>query len=355
MISFGGQNDIEQFLKKDYENNQSIIEKFIGKDGDDSEDWLMMFLVIRMMQLKDCEDEQDWCDFQNEILHNNRFFPKSHFLERVEELSPHLTLYIDAGETLFRCREYGNDCFYNNYFVDNLMNLAIEELPELALKKSDFRNGKKVETIFASLMLKPGIKEKVIEKYTNAVNELKMFWGYDASGSDAPPEPKTKSMRANPEGIRYLYASETIETALSEMRPQMGQTYSVATIKITEKTKIFDFTQQHDPDVFVIDNALFNREILDYIFSNPNYGDPLAYVPTQCICEFIKLLGFDGIRFHSSLAHGNNIVLFNVCDNKKYEIVASEVYMVGNIKIDYSKVFPLDENVKKQWKLLLQD
>ena len=45
--------------------------------------------------------------------------------------------------------------------------------------------------------------------------------------------------------------------------------------------------------------------------TRPN-ENPLEYVPTQYLCEFVKSLGVGGIRYRSSLRpEGWNIVLFD--------------------------------------------
>lgn len=66
---------------------------------------------------------------------------------------------------------------------------------------------------------------------------------YNAEESDSPPNEKIKSMRANPEGISYLYAAEDVKTAIMEMRPINGQLFSVATIEITDCIRLFDLLQ----------------------------------------------------------------------------------------------------------------
>jgi hypothetical protein len=53
------------------------------------------------------------------------------------------------------------------------------------------------------------------------------------------------------------------------------------------------------------------------MFSRPYNGDVSKYLPTQYISEEIKLMGFDGLRFRSSLyKDGINVVLFNPDDCK---------------------------------------
>lgn len=88
-----------------------------------------------------------------------------------------------------------------------------------------------------------------------------------------------------------------------------------------KSVKLVDFTE--DTPLF---NAITNtvnktikgkllRERISRDLSKPmrRYDSELEYIPTQFICEFIKIFtGADGIRFNSSLhPEGNNIVMFN--------------------------------------------
>ena len=217
MISFDDSEKTRNFLKKDVKNLASTIPQ---DQNPDDENWNVLFLLFRMIQFQDCEDEQRWHEFSREILHANRFFPQSDFFEKIKVLSPYATSVIKSDSVLYRCREYADDTFYNNSFIIKCFEFIKEELPELDIDRRDFRNYTKFETILSILLAKPGIRERIIEKYIIEKERHDSFWGYDAKNSDAPPESKTKSMRANPQGISYLYAAEDINTALIEMRPQ---------------------------------------------------------------------------------------------------------------------------------------
>lgn len=79
------------------------------------------------------------------------------------------------------------------------------------------------------------------------------------------------------------------------------------------------------------------------LFSRPVINDE-NYYSTQYICEYIKHLGFDGIRFKSSLdSNGKNYVLFNSVNNtsKGYSIINSKVFQVDSIEINYNQVVPI--------------
>ena len=86
-------------------------------------------------------------------------------------------------------------------------------------------------------------------------------------------------------------------------------------------------------------------------FSIPNKNDVTKYMATQYIAEEIKHLGFDGIRFNSSLnLGGKNIVLF---EDKYCKAVGSELRKIGSIQIDIQEadIYKLDKgyiNIKER-------
>ena len=310
------------------------------------EGWNTIIALLRLIQFRECEDEALWIEFREEILHKNRYFPQSKILEKIKELSSIATTEFKEGVILYRCREYTTHDFFSNWFVIMCMDFIKKEMPELSIEENDFQNYSILSTILTGLAWKPGIKERIKTQYKKVVDESDSFWGFKAEENDAPPANNTKSMRVNPEGISYLYAAEDIDTALIEMRPQYGQTYSVASIEITNTVKLFDFTNETKRNVNEEDKYVFSRTVLDKMCSDRNYGNPLDYIPTQFICEYIKLQGFDGIIFHSSLSQGGkNVVLFATDDlNKKYKIIGTDVYGINNIILDRTRILPLDDN-----------
>lgn len=137
------------------------------------------------------------------------------------------------------------------------------------------------------------------------------------------PEPKrTRGGRANPSGIPYLYLSDNPETVLFEVRASYLDEVSVGKFKLAEgigKVRIVDFTEQsplfQPNSVNETIKAKNLRERISRDLSKPmrRYDTEIEYVPTQFICEFIKVFtGASGIRFSSSLhSHGKNIVIFD--------------------------------------------
>lgn len=159
------------------------------------------------------------------------------------------------------------------------------------------------------------------------------YKGFDSKNSGAPPADHIGPGRANPDHIRYLYLSEDPDTPVYEVRPIIGQTISIARFKVKGDLKIFDLTMQLS-DKYENPNyelpSLFNS--VGKMFSKPYSGNPTEYIPTQYITEEIKRMGFDGIRFMSSLNEGGvNIVLFNDVKCKPF---GSDLVTVQHISLD---------------------
>ena len=188
--------------------------------------------------------------------------------------------------------------------------------------------------------------QSIMEEIELIFEKEKKFWGYDAEQSDAPPKDKTSGGRANPKNISYLYIAEDLKTAMMEVRPNLTQEVSVATIKILKTLRLFDFCYV-DPEEKA--GKSLDLSIISTAFSTPNFGNENDYYATQYLCEFIKELGFDGIRFYSSLnPPGKNIVLFNTKRNpttksKDYEIVESKVYSITKLDLNYQIIAPIEK------------
>ena len=137
------------------------------------------------------------------------------------------------------------------------------------------------------------------------------------------PEPiKASGGRANPLGIPYLYFSDNAETVLYEVRASYLDELSIGLFYLKDKfgsIKIVDFTEEtalFQPNkVNVTIKAKLLRERISKDLSKPmrRYDSEIDYIPTQFICEFIKVFtGASGIRFESSLhPNGKNIVIFD--------------------------------------------
>ena len=150
--------------------------------------------------------------------------------------------------------------------------------------------------------------------------------------------------RANPKGIPYLYVASDKKTAMSEVRPWLDSTLSVGTFRIIKDLKILDFSVEHGnkSKFFIFEEPSDQEKIqtvwcdIDNAFSKPTTKSDSGseYVPTQIISEFIKLNGFDGIAYKSSLADGYNLVLF---DLSSANVISCYLYNTTKLKFDFER------------------
>ncbi len=80
------------------------------------------------------------------------------------------------------------------------------------------------------------------------------------------------------------------------------------------------------------------KKVISKDLSKPirRYDSDIEYIPTQYICEFIRLIiGVDGILFNSSLhSNGQNLVVF---DQDKMECLDVKKYLVTELSIKFGE------------------
>ena len=156
------------------------------------------------------------------------------------------------------------------------------------------------------------------------------------------PDPEiVNSGRLNPSGIPVLYLSDNEETILYEVRASFLDEVSVGKFKLrmsNHSINIVDFTE----DVSIFNPGYVNNTIKSKLLkgnisrdlSKPmrRYDSELEYIPTQFICEFIRVVtGANGIRFQSSLhPKGKNVVIF---DEDLMECTEVSLVKVNNVTL----------------------
>lgn len=170
---------------------------------------------------------------------------------------------------------------------------------------------------------------------------------YPINEMGCPPKELASGGRANPAGIPFLYLSEDENTVLYEVRASYLDEISVGVFQLKEDIEsvdIVDFTK--DSPLFqpeYVKEAIQGKLLRDRIskdLSKPmrRYDSELEYIPTQFICEYIKVFtGAKGIRFRSSLhKQGNNIVFFEpeLMECKSVKKVKIKNISLSSIDID---------------------
>ena len=101
-----------------------------------------------------------------------------------------------------------------------------------------------------------------------------------------------------------------------------------------QDVKVYDLTldiQEETSEPSIHFPSLYNS--IGKMFSKPHNGDASKYIPTQYLAEEIKKMGFDGLRYNSSLhAGGVNLVLF---DPERCKPMSSYLIEVKSVTINF--------------------
>lgn len=196
------------------------------------------------------------------------------------------------------------------------------------------------------------------------INEIESEGGVILKGH--PPQRmkpiprKGKEGRANPKGISYLYLADNEVTALSELRPHLGQYISSAQFKVQRNLRLVDcysVTKKYSHARCIFDPPKTDEEIICAIWSmiNEAFSKPVTndeesadYIPTQVLAEHFKSNGFDGVYYKSSMGPGNNFLLFNLDDAELVNCTVMETMEVNYMFRECANRYFVNEQNKNQ-------
>ena len=239
---------------------------------------------------------QLWYSFKDIVLQSNRFYVKHPLLDVLSHYLQEVPLSIAAGHFFYRARIIDDTC------VHDYMLYKCYGAPD---------------------------QEQSVKNYFSKTNS---FRGLTKEASFIPPKNvKVPEGRANPRYIRYLYVSEDPTTALFEVRPLILDAVNIARIEVKDELNIANIAV--NPDIKDSEDApieVFVMHMIQGAFSRPT-NNPDDYLPTQVITEYIKSLGYEGLRYNSSLHRcGVNLTIFNY---EKCEAVSSQDFRIEDIKL----------------------
>lgn len=246
-------------------------------------------------------------DFQKRYK-NNRVFPKDGFIKDFTDNLCNMETCIEKNELLYRARVYKDD------LQDKVLDI-LREIHEVNNTPEDLEVLEEHHSRFQEDMRKRAESE---------------FKGYDAEGSFVIKDVDLiKGGRCNYDFECCLYVADSVETAISEVKPLINEKISVASIRTKEKLRLIDLSfDTHTPRQ---GRAIINVSAMLFMQS-PTEGNKDAYIYTQALCSIVKALGYDGIKYSSCQNNvGCNYTVFNY---EKCEPVASRVYTVDGIKYD---------------------
>lgn len=173
------------------------------------------------------------------------------------------------------------------------------------------------------------------------------FRGLSKEASYVPPDNKQVGEgRANPKFIKYLYMAEEPITAIFEVRPLLIDSVNLAEIETLSDLHLANIAVELDSET---ERKSIAEYIMSYIqgsFSYPTNNKDY-YIPTQIIAEYIKSIGYDGIRYNSSLHKGGvNLTIFNY---DKCEPVSSRDFRIENVKMTVRAAIGSDSGINKFW------
>lgn len=140
----------------------------------------------------------------------------------------------------------------------------------------------------------------------------------------APPAQVATAGRANPVGIPYLYLASDVETALSEIKPQVGSEALLCAFRRSQEDRIrvvdlVDPRRRISPfkwssEIAELRSTIPLIEELGLELSIPVQASSAAvdYLASQYLCELAKKCGFSGVRYASSVSAGVNYAFFDV-------------------------------------------
>lgn len=258
-----------------------------------------------------------WYSFHEEVKYRHRFFPSHAILDKLSVIVKQCELIIEPGRIFYRAR-----------VID--------------------------ETAQAEHMLTRCYSSESSEEerkwYRNKGNK---FRGLSKDGSYVPPNPDTiRDGRSNAKFIRFLYMAESPTTAVFEVRPILLSAINVAGIEVKNKLKIANIAV--DIDMNPGKEKSVDEWMLSFIqsaFSSPT-NNPDDYIASQIIAEYLRHLGYDGIRYGSSLHRGGfNLTVFDI---SKCEPVFSTDMRLDNIKMYLRPAFGA-ENIDDRFEYIVDN
>ena len=172
------------------------------------------------------------------------------------------------------------------------------------------------------------------------------YEGHRDKSIGAPPVGASSAGRVNRPGVSYLYLASTLETAAAEIRPHPGEFVSLGCFDVTKDLNIVDLTTNHITKLWRTDEELEMLELvvaMEKIFSTAAPpSNRSAYTVTQFLGELFRRVGFDGVKFRSTVETGQNLVLFDPA-HASWVSEASKVVEVKSVKYAIDPVQLYDE------------
>lgn len=237
-------------------------------------------------------------------------------------------------------RDLVNKALRDNYFeVESALRDKIQELHPYLVKTipvgTEYYRGR------------IGVKARLSPQFTEPgyPPEYK-YQAYSDAAIDRPPLHLATEGRFNRTRVSVLYLASDAHTAVSELRPHPGHLVSTAKFRLARDLTIANFAS-FDVRDFLSDSKLeLLREIMSIadILNVPVQPEHrYLYSLTQLFADALRLEGFEGLTFKSSVGSGVNLTCFAA--NAFSPIKGSEtVHEVASLKYETVKISVLGDD-----------
>lgn len=248
-------------------------------------------------------------------------------------------------------RRLVNNALKNNHFEiesvvrDKLKTLSTYLVQVIPAGSEFFRSRVGVSSRFSPVFNEPGYP-----------TEYK-YQAYHSADIDRPPLHLATEGRFNRTRVSVLYLASDANTAVSELRPHPGHLVSTSSFRSTRDLKVANFAS-FDARDFLSDSKLEQlRDILsiaDLLNVPVQPEHRYLYSITQLFSDALRLEGFEGLVFKSSVGEGVNLTCFvadaftPISGSEAVYEVSSLRYELRNMPVigeDYDRdKYELDEN-----------
>lgn len=273
-------------------------------------------------------ERQIWDYFKYCLKRQNRYFFQHPLIPAIKASFEKNTYILKKGTEMFRARNDDQHAIWK----ENLRYAEILSIPKYlnSLKNMGYDSTKLEEMQVNHVNILNAPETKYFKEKLD-----RGFQGFDADGCGAPPSDKALSGRCNSEGVAYLYAAQEEHTAVAEIRPYVGDTISIATMR--PKKDLMLVNLDYNPAATVSGAEFFYNEIQEE-FARVNRGEKRDYLITQYITSLVEHSEYDGLCFRSSLVKdGTNYVIFKPAD---CEAVSSKICYLSGVQYQYFQFKP---------------
>lgn len=193
--------------------------------------------------------------------------------------------------------------------------------------------------LLAEILNETEILIKKDEKFYRArVSNGKSIKGFKASEMGAPPDDVASPGRANSKGQSCLYLASEKGTTVKEIRAHAFDYVTIATFKLQRDLKIIDlssithispFYSNTDKVTYLLNEKVLREMESDLSKPMSRWDSDLDYLPTQYISDYVRWLGYDGVKYKSTFdKDAYNLAIF---DTEASIAVYKRNYLIGDL------------------------